>query len=250
MPPACSCRPTGRPPRDDLWEHRLVSVAVPLLLAERGDIALHAAAVARGDRAVAFAGASTRGKSTLAVAAAACGARRAGGRRSRVRGCRRGAGRMARSRRSAGCGSWHRPEVDVDAWCCPAAARPPGSDRDPGPLGRRAYRARPALAVGSRAGTRAVADLRRERPASRCSAECRMARRACARVPLSPSERARRACLRRWRRSSTAFSVSPASDSAQRAPCMARDERRAGRPRRLPTVPSRPALVGTTTAWR
>ena len=50
-----------------------MSVAVPLLLAERGDIALHAAAVARDDRAVAFAGASTRGKSTLAVAAAAVG---------------------------------------------------------------------------------------------------------------------------------------------------------------------------------
>ena len=61
------------PPGDDLWEHRLVSVALPLLLAERGDIALHAAAVAQDDQGVAFAGASTRGKSTLAVAASAAG---------------------------------------------------------------------------------------------------------------------------------------------------------------------------------
>ncbi|CAB4880618.1 unannotated protein [freshwater metagenome] len=57
----------------DVWEHRLVTVVVPLLLAERGEVALHAAALARGGRAVAFAGASTRGKSTLALAAAEAG---------------------------------------------------------------------------------------------------------------------------------------------------------------------------------
>jgi hypothetical protein len=60
-------------PGDEIWEHRLVSVVAPLLLAERGDISLHAAAVARDDRAVAFVGASMRGKSTLAVAAGEAG---------------------------------------------------------------------------------------------------------------------------------------------------------------------------------
>lgn len=58
---------------DEIWEHRLVTVIVPLLLAEKGDVALHAAAVARGGRAVVFAGVSTRGKSTLALAAASRG---------------------------------------------------------------------------------------------------------------------------------------------------------------------------------
>lgn len=57
----------------DVWEHRLVSVIVPLLLAERGDIAVHAAAVGRGGDVVLFTGASGRGKSTLALAASELG---------------------------------------------------------------------------------------------------------------------------------------------------------------------------------
>ena len=60
-------------PGGELWEHRLVTVVAPLLLVETGDVALHAAAIARDDTAVAFVGASTRGKSTLALAADAAG---------------------------------------------------------------------------------------------------------------------------------------------------------------------------------
>ena len=52
------------------WEHRLGATIVPLALAERGDLALHAAAVLDRDRAVLLCGPPGRGKSTIAAALA------------------------------------------------------------------------------------------------------------------------------------------------------------------------------------
>lgn len=54
-------------------EHRLVSVIVPLLLAERGDLVIHASAVDTPAGAVLFAGPSGRGKSTTVAALARSG---------------------------------------------------------------------------------------------------------------------------------------------------------------------------------
>ncbi|HEY0631949.1 MAG TPA: hypothetical protein VGC98_07820 [Thermoleophilaceae bacterium] len=51
----------------DAWELRLVGTAIPLLLAERGDLVLHASGVVTEDGlGVLFCGPSGRGKSTLA----------------------------------------------------------------------------------------------------------------------------------------------------------------------------------------
>ncbi len=59
---------------EDAWEARLITTAIPLLLAERGDLVMHASAVCAGDGSgVLFCGPSTRGKSTLAAALAAAG---------------------------------------------------------------------------------------------------------------------------------------------------------------------------------
>lgn len=53
---------------EDLREHRIASSAVCTLLAMRGDLVLHASAVAAGARAIVFCGPTGRGKSTLALA--------------------------------------------------------------------------------------------------------------------------------------------------------------------------------------
>lgn len=60
-------------PGGEAWEHRLVSTILPLLLAELGELALHACAVVAPSGAILFCGPSGRGKSTLAAALAARG---------------------------------------------------------------------------------------------------------------------------------------------------------------------------------
>jgi hypothetical protein len=54
---------------DDLWEHRTLTTALPLLLAERGDLVMHAAAIEFRGQAFLLAGSPGRGKSTSALAA-------------------------------------------------------------------------------------------------------------------------------------------------------------------------------------
>jgi len=88
----CSCSVTGSfvvdaaagsiqaQPRSDrgtdgMWEHRMVGTAVPLLLAERGDLVVHAAAIETDAGAVLFVGPAGRGKPTLALTAPALGLR-------------------------------------------------------------------------------------------------------------------------------------------------------------------------------
>ena len=91
-------------------EHRLACLVMPLLLAERGDLALHAAVLARDGRAVAFCGASMRGKSTLAAKLAARGFALLGDDSAVLSldgedGCSYGRGRRARgcARPASGC---------------------------------------------------------------------------------------------------------------------------------------------------
>ena len=60
---------------DEMWEHRMVGTALPLLLAERGDLVVHAAAIETDAGAVLFVGPAGRGKSTLALTAPSLGLR-------------------------------------------------------------------------------------------------------------------------------------------------------------------------------
>jgi hypothetical protein len=64
-------RPDER--HEGMLEHRMACLVMPLLLAERGDLALHAAVLARDGGAIVFCGPSMRGKSTLAAELAARG---------------------------------------------------------------------------------------------------------------------------------------------------------------------------------
>jgi hypothetical protein len=59
----------------EMWEHRMVGTAVPLLLAERGDLVVHAAALETDAGAMLVVGPAGRGKSTLALTAPAVGLR-------------------------------------------------------------------------------------------------------------------------------------------------------------------------------
>lgn len=56
--------PRGTP---EMWEHRLLSVVIPMMLAARGDLVLHAAVIDVGGTAVILCGPAMRGKSTLAL---------------------------------------------------------------------------------------------------------------------------------------------------------------------------------------
>jgi hypothetical protein len=51
----------------EVWQHRMLSSAIPLLLSELGDLVLHAAGLALPSGAVLLCGPSGRGKSTLAL---------------------------------------------------------------------------------------------------------------------------------------------------------------------------------------
>lgn len=57
----------------EMWEHRLLSVIVPIMLASRGEVALHGAVVEIGGKAAIFCGPAFRGKSTLALTFAELG---------------------------------------------------------------------------------------------------------------------------------------------------------------------------------
>lgn len=56
-----------------MWEHRLLSVIIPIMLAGRGDLVLHAAIVEIDGAAVLLCGPPMRGKSTLALTFAELG---------------------------------------------------------------------------------------------------------------------------------------------------------------------------------
>jgi hypothetical protein len=62
--------PDGTP---ELWEHRILSVVIPILLACRGEVALHGSAVEIDGAGIIFCGPAFRGKSTLATAYAELG---------------------------------------------------------------------------------------------------------------------------------------------------------------------------------
>ena len=72
---AIQAQPRADRGTDEMWEHRMVGTAVPLLLAERGDLVVHAAAIETDAGAVLFVGPAGRGKSTLALTAPALGLR-------------------------------------------------------------------------------------------------------------------------------------------------------------------------------
>ena len=97
----------------DAWEHRLVATALPLMLAERGDLVLHASGVVGGDGAgVLFCGPPGRGKSTIAATLAAAGLPVIG---------------------EDGIALTFRPDASVLAWPGPAGVR---LSRSPGGLKR------------------------------------------------------------------------------------------------------------------